>query len=109
MDRYVSANLNRASLWGGKKKRKKKKKKKRTNGIVQVGGMGGTLQSFCGGGVLANLDFCEVEPWGSEGEGEEWWDRVIRLVEGGREGFWLCVEAEREKADCFFLRGKRTT
>lgn len=40
---------------------------------------------------------------GREGEGEEWWDRVIRLVEGGGEGLWLCVEAEREKADFLFL------
>ena len=94
----------------GRKEKKKEKEKEKKNKRHSAGGRnGGTLQSFCGGGVLANLDFCEVEPWGSEGEGEEWWDRVIRLVEGGREGFWLCVEAEREKADCFFLRGKRTT
>ena len=69
MDRYVSANSNRASLWGGKKKKKKRKRKrKEKNKRHSAGGRnGGTLQSFCrGGGVLANLDFCEVGPWGGE-------------------------------------------
>ena len=95
-----------------KEKKEKEKEKEKKNKRHSAGGRNGgdIAEFFCrGGGVLANLDFCEVEPWGGEREKvKSGGDRVIRLVEGGggSSGYGLKRGGKKRIFYFYFSRGE---